>query len=310
MPHLEVLLVVNDDRVVIEDKSFDYLIKLKDKYGKYAVVYQLQNLIHLNECKYKTCSSYEIQNGYISFVNSYIQRTAGEVVEEITEIPTTPPPRIQERTVVEPAGPPQIVKRTIRVPPRGGAYGGYQPQQQQQQQQGASYQPQQQQQQQGAIYQPQQQQQQQGASFQSGDNLLGAASYSSISQSTGSYQQGASFQAGGNLLGAANYGNIPQATSSYQQQSVSFPVGGNLLGAVNYGNIPQANSSYQQQAGVAYSGGYGAYGGGAYGGGAYGGGYQQHQPVQAPIVFSVGGPGQSSQPLPPVGCHPAFCFYV
>ncbi len=39
MPHLEVLLVVNDDKVVIEDKSFDYLIKLKDKYGKYAVVY-------------------------------------------------------------------------------------------------------------------------------------------------------------------------------------------------------------------------------------------------------------------------------
>jgi len=69
----------------------------------------------------------------------YVQRTGAEVVEEITEIPTTPPPRVQERTVVEPAGPPQVVKRTIRVPPRGGAYGGYQ-QQQQQQQQGFGYQ--------------------------------------------------------------------------------------------------------------------------------------------------------------------------
>lgn len=43
-------------------------------------------------------------------------------MEEITEIPTTPPPRVQERTVVEPAGPPQVIKKTIRVPPRSGGY--------------------------------------------------------------------------------------------------------------------------------------------------------------------------------------------
>ncbi len=45
------LLVVNDAKDVIKKKSFDYLIKPKDKYDKCAVVYQLQNLIHLNECK-------------------------------------------------------------------------------------------------------------------------------------------------------------------------------------------------------------------------------------------------------------------
>jgi hypothetical protein len=56
MPHLEVLSVVNDDRVVIENRLFDYPIKLKDKYAKYAVVCQLQNRIHSNECKYKKCS--------------------------------------------------------------------------------------------------------------------------------------------------------------------------------------------------------------------------------------------------------------
>jgi hypothetical protein len=49
--HLEVLLAANDVKDVINDKSFDCLIKLKDKYGKYAIACQLQNLIHLNECK-------------------------------------------------------------------------------------------------------------------------------------------------------------------------------------------------------------------------------------------------------------------
>jgi hypothetical protein len=66
-------------------------------------------------------------NSHINVLQySYMQRTGGEVVEEITEIPTTPPPRIQERTVVEPAGPPQIIKKVIRVPPRGGSYGNSQ----------------------------------------------------------------------------------------------------------------------------------------------------------------------------------------
>jgi hypothetical protein len=37
--HLQVGLVVNDDKVVFEDRSFDYLINLKGKCVKYAVVY-------------------------------------------------------------------------------------------------------------------------------------------------------------------------------------------------------------------------------------------------------------------------------
>ncbi len=58
----------------------------------------------------------------------YIRRQPNEVVEEIVEEPTTPPPRVQERTVVEPTGPPQVVRKVIRVPPRSQ---GYQHQQQQ-----------------------------------------------------------------------------------------------------------------------------------------------------------------------------------
>ncbi|CAF5154665.1 unnamed protein product, partial [Rotaria sp. Silwood1] len=54
----------------------------------------------------------------------YVRRTGAEIVEEITEVPTTPPPILKERTVVEPAGPPKVVKHVIRVPPRGGSYGG------------------------------------------------------------------------------------------------------------------------------------------------------------------------------------------
>ncbi|CAF0867270.1 unnamed protein product [Rotaria sordida] len=55
----------------------------------------------------------------------YIQRQGGDIIEEITEVPTTPPPRVQERTVVEPSGPPQVVRKVIRVPPRSGGYSSY-----------------------------------------------------------------------------------------------------------------------------------------------------------------------------------------
>lgn len=151
---------------------------------------------------------------------SYIQRAPNEVVEEITEIPTTPPPRVQERTVVEPAGPPQVIKRTIRVPPRSGGFAGYQ--------------------------------QQQGATFQSASPIGGATAVAGVDLPPSVYQQAGASYSGGYTAGA-----IPAATSGF---------------------------------------------------GSIGGGYQQ--PVgQAPIVFSVGGPG-SSQPLPPAGCQPAFCFYV
>lgn len=52
----------------------------------------------------------------------YIRRQPNEVVEEIIEEPTTPPPRVQERTVIEPTGPPQVVRKVIRVPPRSQGY--------------------------------------------------------------------------------------------------------------------------------------------------------------------------------------------
>jgi hypothetical protein len=51
MTLVEVLLPVNDVKHAIKKKSFDYLIKLKDKYDKYAIAYQLQNLTQSNECK-------------------------------------------------------------------------------------------------------------------------------------------------------------------------------------------------------------------------------------------------------------------
>lgn len=75
----------------------------------------------------------------------YLQRAGQEVIEEITEIPMTPPPRVQERTVVEPAGPPQVIKRVIRVPARSGG---------------------------GAI----------GGGFQAGGNLMSAGSYGNVQQ--------------------------------------------------------------------------------------------------------------------------------
>jgi hypothetical protein len=52
----------------------------------------------------------------------YIHRQRNEIVEEIIEAPTTPPPRIEERTVVEPSGPPKVVRKVIRVPPRNHEY--------------------------------------------------------------------------------------------------------------------------------------------------------------------------------------------
>ena len=52
----------------------------------------------------------------------YIRRQPAEIVEEIIEEPTTPPPRVQESTVFEPAGPPQVVRKVVRVPPRQQGY--------------------------------------------------------------------------------------------------------------------------------------------------------------------------------------------
>lgn len=151
----------------------------------------------------------------------YIQRTGAEVVEEITEIPTTPPPRVQERTVVEPAGAPQVIKRTIRVPPRSGAYGGYQ--------------------------QPQQQQQTQNFGYQTNDAFSGATNY-------GSGVQGTFSTGGGNFNGAQQFGAGP---AMYQQQASSSFVGGygptNPVAqtattfATNYGSIGGAGGLPQSQ---------------------------------------------------------------
>lgn len=60
------------------------------------------------------------------YVSRYIQKGAQEIIEEITEVPMTPPPRIKERTVVEPAGPPQVVRRVVRVPARSGGSSSFQ----------------------------------------------------------------------------------------------------------------------------------------------------------------------------------------
>jgi hypothetical protein len=139
----------------------------------------------LNECK-----SHKGRR-IISFkyVFRYIQRAGNEVIEEITEIPTTPPPRVQERTVVEPAGPPQVIKRVIRVPPRGGSYGG-------QQQQTAGF---------------------AGGNLQASSNLLGAGSYGNVQQAAGSYQQFAApapaYAASSSF--SAGYGAAPQSAVSY-----------------------------------------------------------------------------------------------
>jgi hypothetical protein len=47
--HSAVLLVDKDVKDAIEKRLFDYLINLKDKCDKCDIVFQLQNLIHLNE---------------------------------------------------------------------------------------------------------------------------------------------------------------------------------------------------------------------------------------------------------------------
>ncbi|CAF4945777.1 unnamed protein product, partial [Rotaria sp. Silwood1] len=48
----------------------------------------------------------------------YVRRQLNDVIEEIIEQPTTPPPRLQERTIIEPSSPPQTIRKVIRVPPR------------------------------------------------------------------------------------------------------------------------------------------------------------------------------------------------
>ncbi len=146
---------------------------------------------------------------HISIFNySYIQRVANEVVEEITEIPTTPPPRIQERTVVEPAGPAQVIKRVIRVPSRSGGYGGYQ--------------------------------QQQGASFvsnvgQASSNLLSARSYGTVPQAYGGYQQYGGY---GSVVGG--YGPVG---GGFQQQGFSYG-GYPSQAAGSFGSFSNANCFY------------------------------------------------------------------
>ncbi|CAF1030547.1 unnamed protein product [Rotaria sordida] len=191
----------------------------------------------------------------------YIQRTGGEIIEEITEVPTTPPPVVKERNVVEPAGPPQVFKRVIRVPPRGGAYGGH--------------------------FQPQ------GANVQYSDNLLNAGGYNAAQQVTHGYSQPAATTYtggyGGTATGAAAapYSNIGSGFGSLGGGFGSLGGGFGSLGG-GFGSL---------------GGGFGSLGSGF---GSVGSGYQQ----RAPLMFSVGGSGSSSQPMPGIGCQPAFCFYI
>jgi len=125
-----------------------------------------------------------------------------EVVEEITEIPTTPPPRVTERTVVEPAGPPQVVKKVIRVPPRGGSYSASQ-------QQGVSV----------------------ASNADQANNLLGAGSYGNVQQATSSYQQfggptsavgTGAFYAGGYSGAEANAGGYGSVGGGYGSAAGGF----------------------------------------------------------------------------------------
>jgi len=166
----------------------------------------------------------------------YIQRTGNEIVEEITEIPTTPPPRVQERTVVEPAGPPQVVKHVIRVPPRSGGYANYQ-------QQGAAY---------GSN------------ASQAGGSLLSAGSYGNVQQATNQYQQ---------YSGAAA---PSYATSGYGATSGGYGAGGYGATSAGYGatsaGYGATSAGYGTTSGGYGAGGYGAAAGGY---GSYGGGYQQ-----------------------------------
>ncbi|CAF3379670.1 unnamed protein product [Rotaria socialis] len=111
----------------------------------------------------------------------YIQRAGPDIIEEITEIPQTPPPRVHEKTVVEPAGPPRVIKRVIRVQGRSAGAASYQ-------QQGGGF---------VASAGPS------VSSFGTG------ASFSQAQQGVGSYQQAQ----GAGLGGAGSYGG------GFQQQS-------------------------------------------------------------------------------------------
>ena len=175
--------------------------------------------------------------------SSYIQRVAGEVVEEITEIPTTPPPRIQERTVCEPAGPPQVVKRVIRVPPRGGGYAGPQ--------QAGSF----------------------AANASQSSNLLSAGSYGSVQQATGSFQQsgGQPAAVGGGAVYGTGVSSGFSGASGYGAPAANYGTANHGSGSFGGGYQQQASGyggGYQQQA-ASYGGGYQQQASG------YGGGYQQ-----------------------------------
>lgn len=135
---------------------------------------------------------------------SYVQRAGQEIIEEITEVPMTPPPIVREQTIVEPAGPPQVVRRTIRVPPRsgGGGFGGYQ-----QGQQAGGFAGFQQGHQVGGFA---------TGNFQSGGNLATTSSVGSFQQTGGAYQQqygGATGGFAGGFGGAA--GGFGGATSGF-----------------------------------------------------------------------------------------------
>ncbi|UJR21558.1 hypothetical protein I4U23_024642 [Adineta vaga] len=218
----------------------------------------------------------------------YIQRVGGEVIEEITEIPTTPPPRVQERTVTEPAGPPRVVKRTIRVPPRGGDC---------QQSGGFS----------GNVGQS--------------NNLLSAGSYGSVQQASGNFQQqgaaspsinsGASFGTGfGNAVGGASQGaGFGGAVGNFSPAGGSYSSVNQAYGTQNAGFPQQAPSfggGFQQQA-ASFGGGFqqqaASFGGGFQQQAAsFGSGFQQ-RPTGA---FSFIAQGLT----PSAGLHQATCFYV
>ncbi|CAF3367913.1 unnamed protein product [Rotaria sp. Silwood1] len=222
----------------------------------------------------------------------YVRRTGAEIVEEITEVPTTPPPILKERTVVEPAGPPKVVKHVIRVPPRGGSYGG--------------------------------QFQQQGANVHYSDNLLNAGGYDNAQQVASSYQQpGATTYSSGyngtattagpyspigtgfSSVGGSGFGSVGGSGFGSVGASGFGSVGGSGFGSVGSGFGAVGSGFGSVGSGFGSVGrGFGSLGGSGFG--SLGSGYSQ----QAPITFSVGGSGSSSQPMPGIGCHPAFCFYI
>ncbi|CAF1607045.1 unnamed protein product [Adineta ricciae] len=246
----------------------------------------------------------------------YVQRVAGEVIEEITEVPTTPPPIVQERTVCEPAGPPKVVKRVVRVPPRGNNC------------------------QQGGFV---------GNAGQSA-NLLSASSYGSVQQASGSFQQvsaGSPLPAGASAsLGSAVGHNVVGAVGGFSPAGASFSSVGPAFGAQGAG-FSSGGAAYGAQGAGFSSGGaaYGAQGAGfssagpAYGvqgagfssaGPAYGvqgAGFQQQAAsfssgYQQQAASFGGAASQASSPFgagfsfiaqgltPSAGLHQATCFYV